>query len=610
MSEVPTIEESNSAIPSQKYDTAWLVNCGLITAVAAFLRFFDLGLKPFHHDEGVNGFFLTALFRNGAYSYDPANYHGPTLYYISLFFSKIFGLTTVSVRMSVAIFGVLTVVLVFYLRPFIGKVGALAAALLVALSPGMVFISRYFIHEIFFVFLALAFVLSVLLFIRNSKAGTGAIIWMTLLLMVCFIPSAMMLASYLGGGNSTTVWIFRIGFLAVEAALIFFVMRMLLVWAGGRPIYMLLASASVSLMLATKETAFITLGTMAIAIPCVLIWRSLYKTSTGSDEISEANDAVTWRNFLVAAGEGNDRMWLITGSAIVFIYVFVLFFSSFFTFPEGISRAFEAYAIWTKTGTKDHTQSGFYAYLKWFTGYGQADSKLRTAVEGVILVLSALGVVIAFYKNRHRVAVFTALWAGGLFLAYSLIPYKTPWLALSFLLPMCIVGGYGLNELITSSNASARAAGILLGVIGGVLLTFQAYDLNFVNYDNNDRTYVYAHTKREFLAMMSKIDHYAQKTGKGGEIGVDVASPDYWPMVWYTNDYPKAVYHGKIPDNSNAELIIIKKGDQDREALAKLTGKYKYEGMYPLRPGVDLILLVRTDIADASAQDINRLRNP
>lgn len=606
------MEELNTT-EKPKYDLFWLINCGAITLIAAFLRFFDLGLKPFHHDEGVNGFFLTSLFRNGTYSYDPGNYHGPTLYYISLFFSKIFGLTTISVRMSVAVFGVLTVVLAFYLRPFIGKIGAFAAALLIALSPGMVFISRYFIHEIFFVFLALAFVLAILLFIRNERAGPGAIAWMAVLLLVCFVPSGIMLGNYLASGNVTAAWALGLGLALVQVVLVFFVLRMLLSWSGGRPIYMLLASASVSLMLATKETAFITLGTMAIAIPCVLIWRSLFKAKPDEDELSEANDAITWRKFVLAVGEGNDRWLLIGASAAVFVYVFVLFFSSFFTFPEGVMRAFEAYAIWTKTGTKDHTQSGFWGYLSWLVGYerwNQSGSILKNGVEVSILILSIIGIGIAFLKNRHRVAVFTALWAAGLFLAYSLIPYKTPWLGLSFLLPMCIVGGYGLNEMIRSANLPARAAGIVLGAACFALMAYQSYDLNFVNYDNNDRTYVYAHTKREFLALMAKIDHYAEKSGKGGEIAVDVASPDYWPMVWYTNDYPKVVYHGRLPENPNAELIISKRPDQDREVMTRLAGKYRFEGIYALRPGVDLVLLVRNDLADADTQDVNRLRNP
>ena len=97
-------------------DRFWFLSCFLITAIATFLRFFLLGLKPLHHDEGVNGFFLTTLYRTGEYKYDPANYHGPTLYYIALAFAKVFGLSTIPVRASVAIFGVLTVVLTFWLK--------------------------------------------------------------------------------------------------------------------------------------------------------------------------------------------------------------------------------------------------------------------------------------------------------------------------------------------------------------------------------------------------------------------------------------------------------------------------------------------------------------
>ena len=96
--------------PPQR-DFVWLACAGLITTLAGFLRFFWLSLKPLHHDEGVNGFFLKNLFNDGVYKYDPANYHGPTLYYIALPFVELFGLETIPVRVSVAIFGVLTVVL-------------------------------------------------------------------------------------------------------------------------------------------------------------------------------------------------------------------------------------------------------------------------------------------------------------------------------------------------------------------------------------------------------------------------------------------------------------------------------------------------------------------
>lgn len=45
-------------VPAMKRpDALWLAGCISITAVATFLRFYDLALKPLHHDEGVNGFF-------------------------------------------------------------------------------------------------------------------------------------------------------------------------------------------------------------------------------------------------------------------------------------------------------------------------------------------------------------------------------------------------------------------------------------------------------------------------------------------------------------------------------------------------------------------------
>src|SRR5215213_10107958 len=172
----------------QPTDYLWLLCCALITAVAAFVRFFWLEVKPLHHDEGVNGYFLTNLFRNGEYKYDPANYHGPDLYYIALAFTKIFGLNTLSIRWSVAIFGVLVVVLAFFLKRYIGKTGSLCAAFFLALSPGMAYISRYFIHEILFVFFSFGLVLSILFFIERRKAGIGAIMWTALLLLICFLP--------------------------------------------------------------------------------------------------------------------------------------------------------------------------------------------------------------------------------------------------------------------------------------------------------------------------------------------------------------------------------------------------------------------------------------
>lgn len=659
----------------RRSDLTWLASCGLITAVATFLRFFWLELKPFHHDEGVNGFFLTNLFRDGVYKYDPANYHGPTLYYISLAFAKVFGLETIPIRWSVAIWGVLTVVLAFFLRRYIGKVGALFAALFLALSPGMVYISRYFIHEIFFVFLSLAFVVAILYFIEKQKAGPFAIGWMTIVLFVCFLPSSLNLANYLAGENSTALWAFRVAFFIVEGVLIFFVIRMLLAWNDGRPIYFLLAAACVALLFATKETAFITLGTMGLA--CVCVWmreniaasankkllpiRTLavvqiaavgtililaYKlpevgkefgkwafeyTKAGSGdtfttvfyllifvlpavvifllhrldsrrvaEIDLRFYGPTLAAFTEKLGTGADRLLIIAASASLVVYLIVLFFSSFFTYADGVKGFYEAYAIWTKTGSKDHTQNGLWAYVDW-----------GMKSDAPIMILSLAGAVIALVKGRHRFALFASLWAFGLFAAYTIIPYKTPWLALSFLLPMCIVAGYAINEVFESgfpdarSNAVTKAFGYFLAVMATVLLAYFTYDLNFVRYDDEDAPMVYAHTNREFLDMVRDIERFAEASGKGKEAAVEIISPDYWPLVWYLKDYPKAVFHARlIDDTKNAEILVAKQDEQDAEVIRRYSANYRFVGKYHLRSGVDLMLLVRKDLAGDDAVEL------
>src|SRR5204863_174669 len=48
-------------------DLMWLLCCTAITALAIFMRFYVLGMRALHHDEGVNGHFLTTLFRDGVF---------------------------------------------------------------------------------------------------------------------------------------------------------------------------------------------------------------------------------------------------------------------------------------------------------------------------------------------------------------------------------------------------------------------------------------------------------------------------------------------------------------------------------------------------------------
>src|ERR1700749_3479362 len=121
-----TAVETGQEIPER----AWVIAVGCVIIAAAALRLFALGLKPMHHDEGVNGFFLMGLLRRVAFHYNPENYHGPTLYFLTLPLAfvadKLGALDNWTLRFVTAAFGVGTVWLVLLLRRFVGGLGALA----------------------------------------------------------------------------------------------------------------------------------------------------------------------------------------------------------------------------------------------------------------------------------------------------------------------------------------------------------------------------------------------------------------------------------------------------------------------------------------------------
>ena len=111
------------------------------------------------------------------------------------------------------------------------------------------------------------------------------------------------LSSFAAGENEILLWALRISLFAVEAILVFMIMRMLFAWNEGRPIYLILASASAVMLFATKETAFITIGTMIIACFCILIWQKIYKVKPEENELESV--ALTWQNFRERIGNSN-----------------------------------------------------------------------------------------------------------------------------------------------------------------------------------------------------------------------------------------------------------------------------------------------------------------
>ena len=129
----------------------------LIVGLATFLRFFLLGMKPPHFDEGINGWFVDQVVKTGFYKYDPTNYHGPLHFYVLLLSQTLFGRNLLALRLPVVLVSIACVWLTLKFEPFVGRTTSRLAALAMAVSPGFVFYGRYSIHEVWLLLFTLLF---------------------------------------------------------------------------------------------------------------------------------------------------------------------------------------------------------------------------------------------------------------------------------------------------------------------------------------------------------------------------------------------------------------------------------------------------------------------
>jgi uncharacterized protein (TIGR03663 family) len=519
--------EVSLAAESDIPEKAWRIGVIAIFVIAAVLRLYDLNLVPLHHDEGVNGNFLVRLVREGAYNYDPANYHGPTLYYFAAvipWITKVlfgnaardnYGLTTFTIRLIPVLFGLATIGLIFLLRRRLGTVATLAGGLMLAVSPGAVYLSRYFIHETLFVFFTLGIVVAAMRFYDERN-----------------------------------------------------------------PAYIMPGAASAALLFATKETAFISVGVLIIALGMTWAYMRVMRGNTQRSTTSE-----TVRTVIDEMGGTTRLIMSVVFALIVFAALYLLFYSSFFTNYKGISDSLQTFEIWKKTGTEAHVHPPE-MYLVWLTRQ-----------ESPLLFLGAIGAAIAVLRPRNSLALFCGLWSFGLIAAYSIIGYKTPWIVLNFVVPLALIAGYAFQAIYELDHRQWRLVAVILVAAVGVAV-YQSIDLNFFNYDNDQPqyVYVYAHTRRSMLNLVNEVERIA-KQNSGNTTGITIVSPDYWPLPWYFRNFTRVGYYGRMA--ATTEPIIIANANQKGEIDTNFGHLYEQlpgpepGGTFELRPGVSLILYQR-----------------
>lgn len=145
---------------------------GVLGSVA---RFYELDLRPLHHDEGVNHLFIQETDRDGFYHYSHENYHGPTFFYVTWATWKIFGDTELGMRGGVGLVGVLTFLFLpwFWIKDRLWT--GVFAGLLIAFSPAHLYYNRYSIHETLFVGFTVLLAFTAYRWLLTPKISQGVV---------------------------------------------------------------------------------------------------------------------------------------------------------------------------------------------------------------------------------------------------------------------------------------------------------------------------------------------------------------------------------------------------------------------------------------------------
>jgi predicted membrane-bound mannosyltransferase/DNA-binding beta-propeller fold protein YncE len=118
----------------------------VILILAIFSRFYDLESRVMSHDENSHVYYSWRLSEGDGYQHTPLT-HGPLLFHLTAFSYFLFGDNDFTARIPFALSGIATIWFLWYYRRYLGRVGTIVAAGLMLISPYMLYYSRYVRNE-------------------------------------------------------------------------------------------------------------------------------------------------------------------------------------------------------------------------------------------------------------------------------------------------------------------------------------------------------------------------------------------------------------------------------------------------------------------------------
>ncbi|MDI6858414.1 MAG: TIGR03663 family protein [Dehalococcoidia bacterium] len=139
-----------------------------IAALALLLRFWQLDARTFHGDEAVHAGFAWQLADGRGYEHNPLT-HGPFQFFATALVFVLFGDSDFTARLLPALFGAALAALPFLFRGQLGRVGALVTSLMLAVSPTLLYFSRFARNDIYIALFTFGLVICIWRFLAEGR---------------------------------------------------------------------------------------------------------------------------------------------------------------------------------------------------------------------------------------------------------------------------------------------------------------------------------------------------------------------------------------------------------------------------------------------------------
>ncbi|MBN1817149.1 MAG: TIGR03663 family protein [Sedimentisphaerales bacterium] len=493
------------------------------TFVAVLFRVPRLDKRPMHTDEAVHADKYRLLLE-GQYRYDPHEYHGPTLNYMTLIPALLSGagfsyahINEYTLRIVPVFFGIMLVLLLLLIKDAIGPRVTVYAAILTAVSPVLVFYSRYYIQEMLLVAFTFGFIISGYHYFLDTK--------------VRWAMPAGLFAGLMFATKETSVIAF--GSIGLAGLCVLLLRR-----GRGEPTEHLFSG---------KVAGHIVLALAVAVLVSVLFYSSFFANPQGI-----LDSVRTFETYFNRAGENPVHIhpW--------FYYLKQLVF---YQFADGPIFTEIFILILALAGT------GFVV-----TGHvGQASRDLLRFVAiyawTMMLLYSAIPYktpwcLLGFY---HGLILLAGVGAAGIL---GMVSGKTCWMVKGIFLVgvihlgwQSLLGGVGLDIPGYISKVITEGPGKV------------SDDWKDAYIADSRNPWVYAHTSRNIFAIADWAENIALAHPDKYAMHIQVIIPekDYWPLPWYLRKFTRVGYWTMVhKEVASAPLIIAKHPEIDAALMHKL----------------------------------------